>query len=182
MGKGGYIGGSTVIHAGSGWIGRGSVTSQPAEKPKRAPATGKANSKKKARKGSLGAPKKGNGLTIAETVAKANQKVHSIESEIGRTKQRLGALERDLTQALKEVEAAQNLPRKTALGVALQEADKSKPAVKPAKSKIKTGKLSEADRIAERLARQNYRDAPKGVVVEHRVAGKMVGNRTVERS
>lgn len=180
MGKGGYNGGSTVIHAGSGWFGRGSVTSQPADKKKSAPAPTKLKRNKKAQKGSLGVPKKGNGLTRSDIVAKAAQKVRSIESEIAKTKQRLATLERDLAQAMIDVKNAQSLPPKTATRPARYSADEVKEAAKAAKRN--DGKLTDAERKAERVARQNFRTALKEVVVEERMGGRLVGKRTVERS
>lgn len=189
MSKGGYHGGSTVIHAGSGWVGRGSVTSQPADKPKRAPAPSKPKPKKKAKKGSLGVANKGNGLTIAEIVAKAAQKVRALENEIAKARKRLTVLESDLARAKVDADATRNLPRKSALGAALHEAGKAKPvavpvkpSTKPAKPKGNSGKQSDAERKAEREARERYRSAPKEVAVEHRVGGVIVSKRTVERS
>lgn len=185
MGKGGYNGGSTVIHAGSSWFGRGSVTSQPGEKKKRPPADTRPKRKKKGAKVDISAPKKGSGLTIAEITVKAEQKVRALESDITKTKQRLASLERDLTRARSELDTARNLPRKTALGAALHEAEKAKTAPQTPKSGRKRRNninLSEAERQADREARENFRNAPKAVDVEHRAAGKLVGKRVVTRS
>jgi hypothetical protein len=129
-----------VIHAGLGWFGKGSVTSQPADKKKKPPAPVKPNRKKKAKKGSLGVSSKGNGLTRADIVAKAAQKVRTIESEIAKTKQRLAALERDLAQATVDVKAAQSLPAKTALGLAHQSAKRPKTSHVPIEERV-AGKL-----------------------------------------
>ena len=41
---------------------------------------------------------------------------------------------------------------------------------------------SKAERKADRDARQQYRDAPKEVEVEHRAAGVIVGKRIIKRS
>lgn len=120
-----YNGGSTVIHAGSGWFGKGSVTSQPGEKKKHPPRTSKPK-KRKAKKGSPTPRAKGNGLTIPEMIARAEKRVQAIHKEIANTKRRLAALERDLTRAQSQVEVARNTPRKTAAGAALHEAEKER--------------------------------------------------------
>lgn len=180
MGKGGYNGGSTVIHAGSGWFGKGSVTSQPAAKKKKPPESANPKRKKKAQKGNLGLSSKGNGLTRADIVAKATQRVRTIESEIAKTKQRLATLERDLAQAIVAVKAAQSLPSKTVQGFAHHATKRT--MVTPVTVKPKSRKLTDAERKAEREARLNDRTAPKESVVEEHTAGSLVGKRIVERS
>lgn len=128
MGRGGYNGGSTVIHAGSGWFGKGSVTSQPSEKKKRGSAASTKSRRKKNKSKQVASrkPSKGNGLTIPEMIARAEKKVRSISSEIANTKKRLAALERDLEKAKAQVDAARNTPRRTALGNAILAAQKAK--------------------------------------------------------
>jgi hypothetical protein len=129
MGRGGYNGGSTVIHAGSGWFGRGSVTSQPSEKKKHPSSPAKPHRKrKKAKRNAPPSSSKGSGLTIPEMVAKAENKVRSISNEIASTKRRLAVLERDLESAKAHAKAVRNTPRRTALGAALLEAEKAKSA------------------------------------------------------
>lgn len=184
MSGGGYNGGSTVIHGGSGWFGHGSVTSQPGNKSKGGLSSAKSRkkAKAKAKKGSPSGPEKGNGLTLAETIAKSVDKVGTIEGEIAKTKLRLAMLEHNLVQAVSEAEVARKLPLKTAKSMALDDTGKAIAPSKPAKSKSTTGTASKAGRAAERKARQNYRNAPKEVVVVHQVAGKIVRTRTVERS
>ncbi|WP_430445314.1 hypothetical protein [Sphingorhabdus contaminans] len=178
MGKGGYNGGSTVIHAGSGWFGGGSVTSRPADKKKASPHSLKPKRKKSAKVKNAVASKKGNGLTIAEKIRKADQKVLSLESEIGKTRRHLAALERDLTRAKSEAEAARNLPRKTALGAALHEAGKLKTAT-PATSGVDAG----ADKPVKKPKRKAGKKHPSGlrnVIVENRAAGKLISERIVK--
>lgn len=119
MSKGGYNGGSTLVHAGSSWGGRGSVTSQPADKPKRKSPKPKLPRRK-------GRSANGNGLTIPEQISRATERVQAVESEIVKTKRLLAKLERDLVKALEGVVAAQSLRRRTALGTALHEAQKAK--------------------------------------------------------
>lgn len=43
-------------------------------------------------------------------------------------------------------------------------------------------KLSKEERAAENLARRNYREADRTVVVEERTGGQIVSRRTIERS
>lgn len=183
MGKGGYNGGSSVIHAGSGWVGRGSVTSQPGERKKKQPIR-PPNPKKKGTQYPATSlpPAKGGGLTIPEIIARADRKVKSIEAELARTRKKLSSLERELAMAMEDAAKARNLPRKTALGIALHEAEQTQPNGKPKKRKARINMLSEAEREAERAARANFKSAPKEVVVEHRSAGILVGKRVVERS
>lgn len=180
MGKGGYNGGSTVIHGGSGWFGRGSVTSQPGEKKKKQPIP-PPNSKKK-KKAKPSAPKnlapKGSGLTIAEIVARAEKKVRSVEGELSRAKSRVAALEQDLAKARAEAEKARDLPRKTALGMALHQGEKAKTKGTGAARTLP----SKAEREADKAARTNFKNASKEVVVEHRSAGLLIGKRVVKRS
>lgn len=186
MGKGGYNGGSTVINAGSGWVGRGSVTSQSGgPKKKQSAVNTKSKRKKKGPKVDFSVSKKGNGLTIREMVTKAEQRVLTIESDIVKAKQRLRTLERDLVRARLEVETARNLPRKTALGAALHDAQRANAIIKTPESEKKEpkkGRVSEAERVADRRARENFRSAPKDVAVEHRAAGRVVSERVVTRS
>lgn len=179
MSKGGYNGGSTVIHAGSGWFGRGSVTSQPTDKKKKPASTTQPKRKKKALKGSLGVPSKGNGLTRSDIVAKAAQKARSIESEIAKSKQRLATLERDLALAMIEVKAAQSLPTKTKPRPTGNLTEGAKAAAKAAQRKEEG--IKDADQKVEQGLQQNIRTARNKVVVERRVAGKIVGKRIVER-
>lgn len=137
MGKGGYIGGSTVIHAGSDWFGRGSVTSQPSEKkkskdePKR-PAGKKRKGKKK---GQPFPNPKGNGLTIPEQIKAAERKVERLASEISQTERKLLRLRNQLENVKKEVERARSLPRRTALGNALHKAQQTEVQKQPAAGK-----------------------------------------------
>lgn len=182
MSKGGYLGGSTVIYVGSRWFGRGNTKSKPAENKKAPPVPTKPKREKNPQKSSPSLPRKGNGLTISEMVAKAEQNVRRIEGEIARTKQRLAALERDLIRALSESEIARNLPRKSAIGAALHAAEKAKSASLSFEIGHKKGDLAEVERKAERKARPNCHNAPKQVEVEHRVGGKVVSKRIVDRS
>ena len=128
MGRGGYNGGSTIIGPRSiGWFGgRGSVTSQPSSNGKKAKV--RLSKPKKKRKGPKPgnaapmAPKKGNGLTIPEQVAKARKRVQAVEADVQKTRQRLRALERQLEDARRQLERAENLPRRSPLGQALAKA------------------------------------------------------------
>ena len=128
MGRGGYNGGSTIIGPRSvGWFGgRGSVTSQPSSNGKKAKV--RLSEPKKKRKGpepgdvSAATPMKGNGLTIPEQIARAKKRVRAVEDDVGRAKQKLLKLERQLADARKQLERAENLPRRSALGQALAKA------------------------------------------------------------
>lgn len=122
MGKGGYTGGSTVIHAGSGWFGRGSVTSQKSDekKPKQEPKRHFLKvSKRKKQKQEFPNPK-GNGLTIPEQLQAAERKARRLLPEIAQTERRLADLRRQLANAKDDVERIKNLPRRSALGRAHQ--------------------------------------------------------------
>lgn len=124
MGKGGYLGGSMVIQGGSGWVGRGSVTSQKSDKPKATSAKNSPNNASK--KPKLKSPKsnknKSNGLTRAEQVQRSNIKVASIQQEITTLKRQLTALEAKLEKAKIDVGRVQNLTRRPAIASALQNA------------------------------------------------------------
>lgn len=178
MGKGGYNGGSTVIHAGSGWMGKGSVTSQRLGKKA---VFGKSGTRKKVPKSDTSVPKKGNGLTIAEIMARARRRVLTLEIEIAQTKKLLAKLERSYTQALVDVDKARRMPRKTAAGAALHQAQKQS-LTEATKTDVVSKTQMNASKNAERIARENYRKAPKEVEVEHRVAGVLVTKRVVKRS
>lgn len=126
MGKGGYTGGSTVIHAGTGWFGKGSVTSQPSEKkPKNEPRQHRANKAKKKKPKQEYSNPKGNGLTIPEQIRAAERKVGRITSEIAQTERKIAELKRQLVDAKSVLEKTRNLPRRTALGDALLEAKRA---------------------------------------------------------
>jgi hypothetical protein len=171
MSKGGYHGGSTVIHAGSGWLGKGSVTSQPGEKKKKQHGPARSKPKKKASKSKVSTPKTGNGLTRAEIVARAARKVRTLESEIAKTQRTLARLQRDHAAALVEVEEAKNLPSLTATSAV------------PSRVKVENTSepvITEAD--AQRVTAANTalgrriitRNNPKGVLIEHRPSQKQI--------
>jgi hypothetical protein len=52
-------------------------------------------------------------------VAKARKRVQAVEADVQKTRQRLLALERQLEDARRQLERAENLPRRSALGQAL---------------------------------------------------------------
>ena len=128
MGRGGYNGGSTIIGPRSvGWFGgRGSVTSQPSSNGKKAKVRlSKPKEKRNGQKPRSAAPSmptKGCGLTIPEQVAKASKRVQAAEADVQKTRQRLVALERQLEEARRQLERAENLPRRSPLGQALAKA------------------------------------------------------------
>lgn len=116
MGKGGYLGGSSLVGWGAGMFsGRGSVTSQPATKGK---AT--AGKPRKARKPDAQVKKSttGAGLTIPEQVARAEKRVDAVKADITKTRSRLAELVRQLAEAERQLDAAQRLPRRSAVGIA----------------------------------------------------------------
>lgn len=120
MGKGGYLGGSTIVGAhGSGWVGSGSVTSQPASNRKRTPRSKKVPKGDRFQQSS----RKGNGLTIAEQVARANQRVDRLQADIAKAKQRVLALEGQLVEAKRQLDAAKALPRRSEAGRAASRND-----------------------------------------------------------
>ena len=171
MGKGGYTGGSTIIHPGSSWFGKSS--SQTAKKKKTKPVAPPVSSKPRKKKSERVEPpleKRSLGLTRAEIVTKTLKRVHLLEREIATAKRRLSALERDLVRAQADAVAAQQLPPKSALGLALREAHSKAPPDQTAKPVVKE---HEAKR---------HRNAPKEIDVEHRIAGKLIGTRKVIRS
>lgn len=116
MGKGGYLGGSSLVGWGAGaFSGRGSVTMQPATNDK---AT--AGKPRKARKPDAQTKKRttGAGLTIPEQVARAKKRVDAVKADITKTRSRLTELSRQLAEAERQLDAAQNLPRRSAAGIA----------------------------------------------------------------
>lgn len=125
MGKGGYLGGSTIVGPRStGWFGLGSPTMQPS-------SIKQGTSKPKKRKGVkavMPAPSlKGTGLTIPEQIVKARKRVDAVEADIAKTRKRLTELDRQLVDAKRQLTSAQNLPRRSAIGRALVEEEKLKP-------------------------------------------------------
>ena len=138
MAEGGYSGGSSVVGWGSGsWVGRGSVTSQSSAKPKGGSSQSKSkqnvssSTKPKAKKRKIVSANesaklshKGNGLTIPEMVAKAHKRVVTVEREIASTRRLLSELELSMQAAKRELVAAQNMPRRSAVGVAMSTAVK----------------------------------------------------------
>jgi len=160
MGKGGYLGGSTIIRAWGGQASRAKTKAAPIDlnahrkkpkkqinkKPKREKLTAaQRNAERKAREAAKKAQPnvvvevrnakphntrkvtvrrspKCNGLTIPEQVAKASKTVRTIEADIAKTKLRLANLERLLVDARKQLERAENLPRRSAVGQALVKA------------------------------------------------------------
>lgn len=171
MSKGGYHGGSTVIHAGSGWLGKGSVTSQPSEKKKKQHARAQSKSKKKAIKGKTSKPKTGNGLTRAEIVARASQKVRTLESEIAKTQRTLARLHRDHAAALIEAGVARNLPPKTT-NSAVAGRVKAVNSGDPTLIEVDAPKAADDNTALGR--RITTRINPKGVVIEHRPSQKRI--------
>src|SRR4051812_11556807 len=118
MGKGGYLGGSSLVGWGAGaFAGRGSVTMQPATK-----GTAKWGKPKKARKPNAQARKSttGAGLTISEQVARAKKRVETVKDDIIKTRSRLVVLERQLVEAERQLDAAQKLPRRSAASIAAE--------------------------------------------------------------
>ncbi len=83
-------------------------------------------------------------------VARAQQKVHKLETEIGKTQRNLESLRRQLVAAVAEAEEARSLPPRSAAGVGTISADQ--------KTQPKIGK------------RIIISTGPKGAVIEHRVA------------
>lgn len=171
MGRGGYLGGSTIIRAWGGQASRAKTNVGPIDldahlkkKPKKQKASKKAKRaklsaeelaaerkaravaedaqgkvvvetrsarQKKSPKGNASvtasAPGKGNGLTIAEQVAKAEKWVRAVEADVARARQKLGKLDRQLAEARKQLDRAKNLPRRSALGQALAKAIEPEP-------------------------------------------------------
>ena len=60
-----------------------------------------------------------------------------------------------------------------------QEEEARKAARKARKKPVRTPK---AERRAENEARKKFREAPKDVIVEHKIDGEIVSSRTVQRS
>ncbi|QQV79260.1 hypothetical protein H5J25_19630 (plasmid) [Sphingomonas aliaeris] len=94
MGKGGYNGGSTVVgFSGSGWVGRGSITMQPATKKGRSAAP----AKKKPRAARL--PTIPPALVGDEELQRLSRRVKAIEADIRAAKSRIGVLNKQLQLA-----------------------------------------------------------------------------------
>lgn len=137
MGGGSYLGGSTIIGPGSGWFSTGrrgkvkQATDVDAHERKRERATiGKKNAKavrkakpKKKEAAAQIEPRKGNGLTIPERISRAAAMVGRIENEVRQAEKRLQKLRGQLLSAKAQLEAARNLPRRSAIGIALQKAE-----------------------------------------------------------
>lgn len=165
MGKGGYNGGSTVIHAGSGWFGKGSVTSQPGEKKKKKPpAPAKPSRKKKAQKAAAPSPPSRSGLTRAEIVARAQKRVRRLEAEITKAQRNLEHLRRQHAAALAEAGKAHSLPPKSADGAERMAAISGSTKPTAAKNTVDQAALP---KVGKRIV---ISAGPKGAVIEHRVA------------
>jgi hypothetical protein len=94
MGKGGYNGGSTVVgFSGSGWVGRGSVTMQPANKKGRSAATAK---KKPV---AIRSPTIPLALAGDEELQRLSRRVKAIEADIRAARSRIGVLNKQLQLA-----------------------------------------------------------------------------------
>lgn len=164
MSKGGYNGGSTVIRGGSDWIGRGSVTSQPGEKKKKPPMPAKPNRAKKAQKAAAPPAPSRSGLTRAEIVARAQQRVRRLEAEITKAQRNLQNLRRQHAAALAEAEEARSLPPKSAAGAERMIAINRSTKPTTAKNSVEQAALP---KVGKRIV---ISAGPKGAVIEHRVA------------
>jgi len=100
----------------------------------------------------------------------AAKRVQAVQADIASTRARLKALELQMatvSQALK-----------TALDLAWPQKLKKRPS----KSQTKIGTQAKEQKLAEKVARGNYRNATKEVEVEHRSNGVIVRRRIVTRS
>lgn len=145
MGKGGYLGGSTIIRA---WGGHASKSKTQVgainlnahlDKPTQPKSVRKRKVKgtqqkadvssakpqkttAKAHKPAPAAPRKGNGLTIPEMIGKARKRVEAVEADLAKARRRVAEFDRQLLAAKKQLAEAENLSRRSALGHALAKA------------------------------------------------------------
>lgn len=159
-----------MIHAGLGWFGKGSVTSQPGEKKKKQPPSQAPKRKKKSAKTGSPISGKGNGLTRAEIVSRAEKKVRALEGEIKKTQRRLRDLEQELSSALLDSEKAKNLPSKTKTHAATPVPEKTPALANTAivldQQEAMPAKIASPQRVITKLN-------PRGAVVEHRRSRKI---------
>ena len=102
MGKGGYLGGSSIVGSSVGFVSGGSATSQQSPKVRIGTRKKKAQSPKDKRL----APIKVNDLPEVEEVRKAAKRVAAIQADIASTKLRLGTLEQQLGVTFDQFELA----------------------------------------------------------------------------
>ena len=163
---------------GSGWAGvHGSFVglSKGSAPGKGGVQFGKAARKKKAGPIKIDLAK----LPDNEEVQKAAKRVLAVQTDIESTKKRLTLLQSQLAKLTDELKVAQNLakPIKARRPPAKPKSKTSQPNPKPAKN----AKPSAAARLAEKKARENFRNAPKAVEVEVRSGDVIVGKRIVKR-
>jgi len=102
MGKGGYLGGSSIVGSSVGFVSGGSATSQQSPKVRIGTRKKKAQSPKDKRL----APINVNALPEVEEVKKAAKRVTAIQADIASTKLRLGTLEQQLGVTFDQFELA----------------------------------------------------------------------------
>ena len=102
MGKGGYLGGSSIVGSSVGFVSGGSATSQQSSKVRIGTRKKKAQSPKDKRL----APINVNALPDVEEVRKAAKRVAAIQADIASTKLRLGTLEQQLGVTFDQFELA----------------------------------------------------------------------------
>lgn len=102
MGKGGYLGGSSIVGSSVGFVSGGSATSQQSPKVRIGTRKKKAQSPKDKRL----APINVNALPNVEEVRKAAKRVAAIQADIASTKLRLGTLEQQLGVTFDQFELA----------------------------------------------------------------------------
>lgn len=102
MGKGGYLGGSTIVGSSVGFVSGGSATSQQSPKVRIGTRKKKAPSPKDKRL----APIDLKALPDVEDVRKAAKRVAAIQADIANAKQRLATLEQQLGMTFDQFELA----------------------------------------------------------------------------
>lgn len=100
----------------------------------------------------------------------AAKRVQAVQADIASTRVRLKTLELQLAAVSQALKAALNVAKP-------QNRQK-----RPSKSQPKTDAQTQKQKLAEKVARSNYRNAPKEVEVEHRSNGVLVRKRIVTRS
>ena len=133
MGRGGYLGGSTIIGPGRAWYcepvaKKKKPTQAPSKKPPKAHAA-KPNAKtasSKQKKNKFAPSPRGAGLTIPEMINRDERRVADIQMEGVRLRRRLGEIERQLALAKAALEKSRATPRRSSIGIELEKIEREK--------------------------------------------------------
>lgn len=106
----------------------------------------------------------GNGLTRAEIVARAKQRVRRLEAEIIKAQRNLESLRRQYAAAVAEVDEARSLPPRSDAGA--ERGATVSGSAKPSAPKISVERVAQP-KVGKRIV---ISAGPKGAVIEHRVS------------